>query len=94
MLSIGQTKYSRLEIYGSIRDLYNKRSLVVHGVKKVELDNFDVLFLQENVREAIKRLLYIEMPKGKIIELLDASILDENYEKVLIEKVLEAIAKW
>ena len=93
LLSIGQED-KRGAIYRNIHDLYNKRSIVVHGVKKIELDYKEIIFLQQSVNEAIKRLVHIEMPKLKILELLDDSLIDKENAILLNGKVLEAISRW
>ena len=93
LLSIGQED-KRGAIYRNIHDLYNERSIVVHGVKKIELDYKEIIFLQQSVNEAIKRMVHIEMPKLKILELLDDSLIDKENAILLNEKVLEAISRW
>lgn len=93
LLSVGQ-EAKRPDIFRNIHSLYNKRSEVVHGTENVMLEYKDITFLQENVREAIKRLIHIEMPKQKILELLDESAYDDEKRVVLSKIVAEAIRNW
>jgi hypothetical protein len=93
LLSICQ-EAKRKAVYDNTHYLYNQRSIVVHGVKKIDLDYKSIVFLQQNVREAIKRMVHMDMPKQKILELLDASIIDKDSAILLNEKVTEAINKW
>jgi hypothetical protein len=93
LLGVGQ-EGRRPRIFKNIHELYGKRSAVVHGTSKVNLEYSDIVFLQENVREAIKRLIHIDMPKQKILELLDESIYDGNQLEVLEKIVLDSINKW
>jgi len=93
LLSVGQEE-KRVAIYENTHDLYNQRSIVVHGVKKIDLDYKSIVFLQQNVKEAIKRMVHMDMPKPKILELLDASVIDKKTATLLNEKVTEAISKW
>ena len=82
------------QIFSKTHSLYNKRSAVVHGTENVELEYNDITSLQENVREAIKRLIHIEMSKQKILELLDESVYDDKKRVFLSEIVVEAIKNW
>lgn len=93
LLSANQ-EVERPDIFRNIHSLYNKRSAVVHGTENVELQYKDVASLQEYVREAIKRLIYIDLPKQKILQLLDESVYDDKKKASLNEVVAEAIKKW
>ncbi len=93
LLSVGQ-EAKRPEIFKNIHSLYAKRSKVVHGTENVELEYKDIASLQEYVREAIKRLIHIEIPKLKILELLDESVFDDKKRVALNELVSDAINKW
>jgi hypothetical protein len=84
----------RPTIFKTIHSLYGKRSAVVHGTGNVKLEYSEISALQGYVREAIKRLIHIEMPKQDFISLLDESV--HNAEKTfsLNDIVREAIKKW
>lgn len=81
-------------IFRNIYNLYDKRSKVVHGIKVVKLDEFEISALQKYVREAIKRFIHIEMPKEDILNLIDESVYDKEKRNELNRMVLEAINQW
>lgn len=93
LLCIGQ-ECERPKIYENIYSLYKKRSKVVHGTEVVDLNVFEISTLQEYAREAIKRLIHIEMTKKNILKLLDESVYDKEKMEMLNQEILEAIEKW
>lgn len=93
LLSVGQ-ETKRPMFYKNIRFLYGKRSEVVHGKEEVELNDGALFAFQMFMKEAIKRLIYIDMPKQDIIKLLDESIYDTNKVDTLNELVKRAMEKW
>ncbi|MDQ1278909.1 MAG: hypothetical protein QG670_169 [Thermoproteota archaeon] len=93
LLGVGQ-EAERSNIIKKIQDLYRKRSKVVHGTEDVDLEYKDISTLQEYVRDAIKRLIHIEMPKQQFLTLLDESVYDKEKGDRLNQIVMEAIKKW
>lgn len=93
LVSVGQEDQCP-NIFRNVQTLYGKRSKVVHGNEVVNLSFKEISTFQEYVREAIKRLLHIEMTKQKFLELLDESVYDEKKRQLLNQLVKEAINKW
>jgi len=93
LLSVGQES-ERPNIFRKVHALYGKRSEVVHGTKDVKLEYEDISTLQKYVREAIKRLIHIEMPRENFLTLLDESVYDEEKRKSLNKIVTESMNKW
>jgi hypothetical protein len=93
LLGVGQ-EAERPNIFRKVQTLYGKRSKVVHGTEDVDLEYKDISTLQEYVREAIKRLIHIEMSKQKFLTLLDESVYDEEKRVLLNQIVMEAMKKW
>lgn len=93
LLGVGQ-EAERPNIFRKVQTLYGKRSKVVHGTEDVDLEYKDISTLQGYVREAIKRLIHIEMSKQTFLRLLDESVYDEEKRKLLNRTVLEAMKKW
>jgi hypothetical protein len=93
LLGVGQ-EAERPNIFRKVQTLYGKRSKVVHGTEDVDLEYKDISTLQEYVREAIKRLIHIEMSKQKFLTLLDESVYDEEKRVLLNQIVTEAMKKW
>lgn len=92
-LSVGQES-ERPNIFRKVHALYKRRSEVVHGTEEVKLDYNDISTLQKYVREAIKRLIHIEMSKENFLTLLDESVYDEEKRILLNQIVREAMEKW
>ena len=93
LLGVGQ-EAERPNIFRKVQTLYGKRSKVVHGTENVDLEYKEISTLQGYVREAIKRLIHIEMSKQTFLRLLDESVYDEEKRKLLNRTVLEAMKKW
>lgn len=93
LLSVEQ-EGKRPDIFRNIHALYRKRSAVVHGTGNVKIEYEELSTFQKYVREAIKRLIHIEMPKEKFLELLDQAVYDCKKAAMLNEIVTEAIKKW
>jgi len=93
LLGVGQDA-ERPNIFKKVRALYKKRSEVVHGTEDVKLEYEEISILQKYVREAIKRLIHIEMSKENVLTLLDESVYDEEKRKCLNQIVTEAMKKW
>jgi hypothetical protein len=92
-LGVGR-EAERPDIFRKVQTLYGKRSIVVHGTRIADLEYNDILTFQEYVREAIKRLIHIDMSKQDILRLLDESVYDESKRVLLNQIVTEAINKW
>lgn len=93
LLSIGKEE-KRPEIFEAVKNLYNKRSRVVHGTGNVHLDCQEIYVFQGFVKEAIKRIFYIDLTKDDFLKLLDQAIYDEKQYIALSTTVKEAIEKW
>jgi hypothetical protein len=89
-----EEKSKRPIYFKSIHDMYSKRSKVVHGQEEVELNDTDLFTFQMSMREAIRRLIHIDMKKQDIIKLLDESVYNVEKEKVLEETVKKSLEKW
>jgi hypothetical protein len=93
LLNAGEEK-DNSEIFKIVHKLYGKRSEVVHGSSKVKLDYNDLSLFQEYVSEAIKRFMYIKASKDEILDMLDASLTDEDKRQTLNKIVKAAREKW
>jgi len=93
LLSVGNEE-ELPSIFRNIKSLYRKRSKVVHGTEVANLDIGEITTFQKQVREAIKRLVHIEMDKEKFLGLLDESVVDKEKRKQLTDIVSKAIEKW
>lgn len=93
LLGIGQ-EAEKPNIFRKVQNLYRKRSKVVHGTEDVDLEYNDISTFQEYVRQAIKRLIHIEMSKEEFLTLLDESVYDEEKRARLNHIVMEAMKKW
>ena len=93
LLSIGKED-KRPEIVENVRNLYGKRSDIVHGRGNLELTYGDTEILRQYVKKAIKQLLYIDMPKKDFLTFLDESVYNEKKYEELTAKVNEAKSKW
>ena len=69
------------EVFNTIKNLYDKRSKVVHGSDKVRLDLNELFKLREYVRDTILFLLDIEISKSELTSLLDKVILGDDKAK-------------
>jgi len=90
LLSIGKENI-RPSIFGRVYSLYDKRSQIVHGVKKVNLPYQELQNFISDVRQAINVFINIRKEKDDFLKLLDASIYDMKKRKELEELVLEAL---
>lgn len=77
---------SMLLIHNKIKDMYNERSKIVHGVGKVKLSYDDLWICRKYVRVAILLILHMKMNKNIILNLLDKTILNDLNCKKEIEK--------
>ncbi len=69
---LGNDKEDSETVYNKIRDLYGNRSKIVHsGKSNINMDN--VLKLRCYVRESIKKIYNIGMPKDELLKILHSS---------------------
>jgi hypothetical protein len=92
-LGAGQERETT-SIFSNIYDLYDKRSKVVHGTEDVNLNGTDISFLQQHLKEAIKRFIHINMSKRDIIRLIDESIYNKSKREQLNQIVSKAVEEW
>jgi len=59
-------------IYSEIRDLYTKRSKIVHTGKKKIIDKSDLLLLRYYVRESIKEIYKLGKNKDELLKFLNS----------------------
>jgi hypothetical protein len=70
---LGGNEEDSKSIFSKVRDLYDKRSKLVHTGKYETINNQDVLDLRDFVREVIKRMLKVGGDRGSILSELNAA---------------------
>jgi hypothetical protein len=93
LLSVGK-EAKRHEVVDNIKNLYDKRSKLLHGGEKFELTYEDIEILRQYVKEAIKQIIFFDMAKKDFLEFLDESVYNEKKYQELTAKVNEAKSKW
>lgn len=71
-----------------------KSNRLFHGTGNVQLDCKEIFVFQGLVKEAIKRIFYIELTKEDFLKLLDQSVYDVKQYTTLSSTVKEALGKW
>ena len=69
---LGKDKKDSTEIKGKVKELYGKRSAIVHNGKSNSVDKEDLLKLRHYVRDSIKEFNKIGKSKDEILDLLDS----------------------
>lgn len=67
---LGDTFESSRQIFKSVRDLYDKRSLLVHTGDSTKVTDLDVLNMKDIVRRSLKKALELNLPKQELSSLL------------------------
>jgi hypothetical protein len=93
-LLVGETDEERKQILSLVKKLYRKRSQIVHSGETKNLSAEDVERLRRYVKEAIIRLVHIDMSKEDIIELMDLSCIDGRKRAELVKLSKNAKEKW
>jgi hypothetical protein len=70
---LGKNLKESEEIFKEVKDLYNKRSKLVHTGKQDAITEKDILKLRYYVRESIKEINTINKGKDKLLSLLNSS---------------------
>ena len=79
---LGRTKkYNSNCIFVDVKDLYKKRSKIVHAGEKVIIKNEDLLKLRDFVRESIKMIYITNKKKTDLLKLLNSSGFNEDFFK-------------
>lgn len=91
LLSVGKENM-RPSIFNRVYSLYEKRSQIVHGVKKVNLPYQELQNFISDVRQAINVFINIRKEKDDFLKLLDVSVYDMKKRKELEELVSEALS--
>jgi hypothetical protein len=81
-------------IFRNVYDLYPKRSKVIHGTDDVELNDKDIWTFRNNLNEAIKILIHVELSKIELLQLLDESVYDLIKRERLGQIVSDAVKLW
>ena len=68
---LGKNKKDSKEIKGKVKELYSKRSAIVHAGKSNSMNKEDLLKLRHYVRESIKEINKIGKSKNELLDLLD-----------------------
>jgi len=68
---LGRDKAYSKKIFREIKDLYDKRSKIVHAGRSDVIKKEDLLKLRHYVRESIKKIYKIGMDKNSVIDLLN-----------------------
>jgi hypothetical protein len=63
---IGKTPSESKQIFKQVKELYDKRSILVHTGDKSKIKEIDVLNLKEIVRQALKKALFLNLPKAEL----------------------------
>ena len=74
--------------------MYQKRSNIVHGGKKVKLSWEEVYEFEEYLRDCCRIFIYLDKDKNSIRKMLDASLLDDNVKKKTTGIVSDAYNQW
>lgn len=69
---LGENKERSKNIFSKVRDLYDKRSELVHTGKHETISNQDVLYLRDYVRRTIKEMIKIGGNRDSILNTLNA----------------------
>jgi hypothetical protein len=69
---LGRDKEDSKTIFSEIKDLYNKRSKIVHTGNSNSIDEGDLLKLRHYVRESIKEINKIGDNKDELLKILDS----------------------
>jgi len=69
---LGKDKKDSKEIKRKVKELYSKRSAIVHNGKSNSMDNEDLLKLRHYVRDSIKEFNKICKSKDDVLDLLDS----------------------
>lgn len=75
---LGKDKQEANEIFRDVKKLYDLRSAIVHSIKKIKVEEGEILKLRGYLRESIKRLLRINKPKGEVLDILNESSFGEQ----------------
>lgn len=67
---IGKTLGESKQIFNQVKELYDKRSILVHTGDKSKIKEIDVLNLKEIVRQALKKALFFDIPKAELSMML------------------------
>lgn len=70
---LGKEKDEAKLIFSEIKDLYNKRSNIIHTGKSNIINKEDLLKLRYYVREAIKEIVKTGKNKNELLEILNSS---------------------
>jgi hypothetical protein len=70
---LGKTKESSRTTFKDVRDLYDKRSILVHTGDNSKITRTDVVLLKTYVRKSLQRVVELGMPKENLsVELSEA----------------------
>ena len=69
---LGKDKKDSKEIKRKVKELYSKRSAIVHAGKSNSMNKEDLLKLRHYVRESIKEFNKIGKSKDEVLDLLDS----------------------
>ena len=69
---LGKDKKDSNEIYSKVKELYDKRSAIVHTGESNIINTEDLLKLRHYVRESIKEINKIGKSKDEVLDLLDS----------------------
>ena len=75
---LGNDKEDSIEIQGNVKELYRKRSAIVHTGKSNSMNEEDLLKLRHCVRASIKEINKIGRSKKEILDLLNSRGFDER----------------
>jgi hypothetical protein len=71
-------KYDSNKLFSDIRELYDKRSKIVHTGKKGIIKNEDLMILRNYIRESIKMIYEINKDKDELLNILNSTGFNEN----------------
>lgn len=78
-------------IFNKIHNMYEIRSKILHGAKEVDLTYNELWDFRKYVRFAIFLIIFMNVDKNKIIELLDNTFLNDlNSKKDIVTKISQA----
>jgi hypothetical protein len=78
---LGEDKGNSEDIFTLVKNLYDKRSEIIHSGKRKIIKKEDILRLRDYVRRAIKEMYRIGKEKSEITSLLDSCGFGEKIEK-------------
>jgi len=93
-LLLGRSEKEKRQIFDVVYDLYKERGSIVHRGEPKDTNREDISKLRAYVKRVFTCLIYVELSKDEIIELIDKSLYDTEKEQELIRLTKASKEKW